>query len=200
MDDFDQDTKGTVNDLFVAVLFKAIAIILIAYVMLLPFVKSLQTAAKQDDALNPDSITVEAVWGENLPVDIDLWTKGAGDKQPVGYSAKNGRQFNLLRDDIGQANDATPINYEIASGRGLYEGEYIVNLHLYAAPGGDVPLEVTVVVTLTINGNRNRIFVEKVTLAKIGEETTVIRFRLDKDGRLVPGSESYIPYMLRTKP
>jgi hypothetical protein len=39
--------------------------------------------------------------------------------------------FNLLRDDLGKAQDLTDNNYEVACSRGLPPGEYVVNVHMY---------------------------------------------------------------------
>jgi hypothetical protein len=153
-----------------------------------------------NEAMKPvGEVTVEAIWANDTPVDVDLWCKGPEDVQAVGYSAKSGRQFNLLRDDVGTYNDPTGINYEIQASRGIYEGEYIVNLHLYKTDAEFLPVEVTVVITVTVNNVRDRLFLEHVVLKHVGDEETVIRFRLDKDGRLIAGSENHIPIGLRGK-
>src|SRR5215813_5025723 len=53
---------------------------------------------------SPGNVIVEAQWGDGLDADVDLWVQAPGDK-PVGYSNKSGRVFNLLRDDLGRAQD-----------------------------------------------------------------------------------------------
>jgi hypothetical protein len=69
-------------------------------------------------------------WPDAADTDVDLWVQGPGDV-PVGYSNKGGRLFNLLRDDLGLQSDAAKINYESSFSRGIVEGEYVINVHLY---------------------------------------------------------------------
>ena len=107
----------------------------------------------------------------------------------VGYSNLNGAVFNLLRDDLGTIKDRLTLNYESAFTRGVVEGEYTVNLHLFRLGDGTLPIPVTVVVSSRPEGGYNsRIFSTDVLLRFVDEEVTVVRFALDEDGTLVPGS------------
>ena len=97
-------------------------------VLLLPFVNP--PTENENNTDPPGNVIVELFWDNDRDVDIDLWVK-APDDIPVGYSNKGGLFFNLLRDDLGKYKDNSPINYEVSYSRGISEGNYIANLHLY---------------------------------------------------------------------
>src|SRR5215468_11028759 len=104
-----------------------------------PPAKSAETAG--DKA--PGNVIVEAQWADSLDADVDLWVQAPGDR-PVGYSNKSGAVFNLLRDDLGKADDITDHNYEVAYSRGMAAGEYIANVHMYRGIGVTYPVSVKV--------------------------------------------------------
>ena len=97
-------------------------------VLLVPFINP--PTEKVDSSSPPGNVIVELFWDNERDVDIDLWVKAPGDI-PVGYSNQGGLFFNLLRDDLGKYKDNTPVNYEVSYSRGISEGIYAVNLHLY---------------------------------------------------------------------
>jgi hypothetical protein len=65
---------------------------------------------------------------------------------PVGYSNKSGKVFDLLRDDLGMAQDMTDSNHEVAYSRGAPAGEYVVNVHMYRGVNVTYPIPVKVIV------------------------------------------------------
>ncbi len=150
----------------------------------------------------PGNIIIEARWADGLPIDVDTWVLGP-DGNAVGYSAKSSPLFNLLRDDLGQAGDIGPLNYEVLYSRGIVPGEVVVNLHLYRdnrAKGATAPVEVFVVASVKTSPHQSAQPIVKatVTLRREGEEATCFRFRLDADGRLVPGSVNKVFKPVRT--
>jgi hypothetical protein len=147
----------------------------------------------------PGTMMVEIIWADRTDTDIDLWVKAPGDT-PVGYSAKAGRTFNLLRDDLGMASDTMPLNYEVAYTRGCPEGEYIINVHAFSDRGGKLPLEVRASVTIQnpLTKTSRNIATKTITLTRVGEELTVFRFRLDGYMNLVSGSMNDIQHPLRS--
>lgn len=152
----------------------------------------------QDDAKRPGNVVVEARWPDGLDVDVDLWVKAPGD-QPVGFSRQNDRTFDLLRDDLGFGLDDTGLNYEFAFSRGAPAGEYIVNVHLYSnrvlAP--EVPVRVVVSLAGAANQTPVHIHAGSRMLSHAGHEITVVRFTLDDQGAVVPGSVHDFPVTLR---
>ena len=141
-------------------------------------------------------LAVDMQWKDRDLSDVDLWVKAPGDR-PVGYSAREGVVFNLVRDDLGGYMDITSLNSERACARGLPEGEWIVNTHLYSARS-PLPLSITITVSLV---NPSSAFMEEIISRTIqlkysGEEVTAVRFKI-KDGKLVNGSQNEIPIGLR---
>jgi hypothetical protein len=95
----------------------------------------------------PGNVTVETQWPDKLDADVDLWVEAPGDV-PVGYSNKGGRVFDLLRDDLGMAQDMTDSNHEVAYSRGAPAGEYTVNVHIYRGVNATYPVPVKVTVSV----------------------------------------------------
>ena len=138
-------------------------------------------------------------WPDDVDADVDLWVEAPGDV-PVGYSNKGGSVFNLLRDDLGHINDPGRLNYEVAFSRGRPAGEYTVNVHLYTNKQKTYPVEAEVYIGIKklATAGITRISYKKVKLMEIGQETTVLRFKLDDDGDLIFGSLHDLPKPLRT--
>lgn len=143
-------------------------------------------------------MAVDISWPKEMNTDVDLWVLAPGDR-PVGYSNKSGRGFDLVRDDLGIDDDEDTVNSERACARFLVQGEYVANVHLYGNRSGraDVPVTLTVTKLDPYMGTLTTIEKREVVLKYIGQETTVIRFELDKDGKVVAGSENDIPKPLR---
>lgn len=144
----------------------------------------------------PGVVMVEIRWADGLNTDVDLWVLAPGDS-PVGYSNRAGTIFNLLRDDLGVVRDPLNLNYENAYSRAAPAGEYIVNVHLYNDIEHAAPLDVLVTASVKVVGTTRIIFSKTVRLLSMGQEITVARFSLDKNGVPVPGSLHDMPMKLR---
>jgi hypothetical protein len=146
-------------------------------------------ASETDGVTAPGNVTVEMQWPDKLDADVDLWVQAPGDG-PVGYSNKSGKVFNLLRDDLGKAQDMTDYNYEVAYSRGDPAGEYIVNAHMYRGVNVSYPVPVKITVNVKRDSSKSATPVATTTveLRKPNQEFTALRFRLDSNGLLVPGS------------
>jgi len=146
----------------------------------------------------PGNLLIEAIWPPEINADVDLWVQAPGQK-PVGYSNKGGPIFNLLRDDLGTYSDISNINYEHSYSRGLPVGEYTVNLHLFRNGSGVLTIPVQIIVSLrtTASPSTKRIYEKQVVLIREGQELTVVRFKIDAYGALVPGSLHDLPKPLR---
>ena len=195
LDSFDEDDTGTV---FRDVITLALAGFVSAVILLLPHVAP-RAARTSEGVKAPGNVIIEANWPADLDTDVDLWVQGPGDI-PVGYSNKGGGLFNLLRDDLGHVLDVSGLNYEVAYSRGVIAGEYIVNLHLYRNIAGRVPVPAHVVASVKpdVEGPAHQIVVSDIDLSREGQETTVFRFSLDGDGKLVPGSVHNLQLPLRS--
>jgi hypothetical protein len=146
-------------------------------------------SSEADGVPAPGNVIIEAQWPDKLDADVDLWVEGPGDR-PVGYSNKSGRLFNLLRDDLGRAQDMTDYNYEVAYSRGTPAGEYIVNLHMYRGIGVTYPVTVKIVASVKADASApaRQLVATTIELRRENQELTALRFRLDSKGQLQPGS------------
>jgi hypothetical protein len=160
-----------------------------------PPAKSAETVGEQA----PGNVIIEAQWADSLDADVDLWVKAPGDK-PVGYSNKSGAVFNLLRDDLGQAQDITDNNYEVAYSRGVPAGEYVANVHMYRGVGVTYPVTVKVIARVkpTAEESAQELVTATVQLRHENDQVTAFRFQLDGHGRLVAGSTNSVYKELRT--
>ena len=193
LDYIDEDAWGTVfRDVILLVLVGFVAMV----IMLLPHITVAKKESEQTKV--PGNVIVEAHWPSDQPVDVDLWVKAPGEF-PVGFWNQGGEIFNLLRDDLGIVGDATDENYEITYSRGIPQGEYIVNVHMYGPlpPGVTVPVNVVVSVRKKYD-DTNQILKTNIKLTRRNQEETAFRFKLTGDGDLVPGSVSTLRRSLIT--
>ena len=180
----DEDQSNTVfRDVTLLALSGFVAIVL----LLLPW---LNLKTKQELIKEPvGSVIIELFWPKDIDADLDLWVKGPNDG-PVGYSKPSGVIFNLLRDDRGMTGDYTPFNYEISFTRGISPGEYQANVHLFKHDANRSKIQATVSASLVTPDReyRKQILEKSIYLIKEGKEKTVLRFKLDNNFKLVPGS------------
>ena len=195
--DFEQKSEeGSV--IFRDVILLALTGFIFMVVLLLPFVNP--PTENENNTDPPGNVIIELFWDNNRDVDIDLWVKAPEDI-PVGYSNKGGLFFNLLRDDLGKYKDNSPINYEVSYSRGISEGTYIANLHLYREDKRPFqPIDVKLVVSVVDpdTNQRKQILLSNKELSKVGEELTIFQFVLDKKGKLDKNSINYNFVKLRS--
>lgn len=164
------------------------------FVVFIADVKSKKTE-KTSDEIPAGSISVYAYWQDGIDLDIDLHLSSpSGDH--VYFAHLSGKIWNLLRDDLGKSNDTGIRNFENAYARGLPAGEYVVNIHAYRGSSDMYPAEIEGEVIITANPNAGKgaqkVVKQKVTLYRTGEETTLVRFAIDGNGNVVPGSVNHI--------
>ncbi len=195
LDFIEEDDSDTV---FRDVIFLALAGFVAIVLLLLPHLNP--PAKAEEEAPSPGNVIVEIRWPDEINADVDLWVQAPGDV-PVGYSNKGGTVFNLLRDDLGLHADFSQMNYEISYSRGIPEGEYTVNLHLYRNLSGKLPINVSVVVSIKPSPEQaaKQVLATKLSLRIEGEEITAFRFSLDDKARIVSGSVHDLPKPLRSK-
>ena len=158
-------------------------------VLMLSVVNPPAQSAETQGEQSPGNVIVEAQWADGVDADVDLWVQAPGDR-PVGYSNKSGQMFNLLRDDLGKAQDVTDYNYEVAYSRGIPSGEYTVNVHMYRGVGVAYPVQVKIVASAKTdpNGPARQLVATTVELNRENQEVTALRFRLNAKGQLLAGS------------
>lgn len=186
------------NVIFRDVILLALTGFIFMVVLLLPFVNP--PTENENNTDPPGNVIIELFWDNDRDVDIDLWVKAPEDI-PVGYSNKGGLFFNLLRDDLGKYKDNSPINYEVSYSRGISEGTYIANLHLYRedkSPFQPIDAKLVVSVVDPDTNQRKQILLSNRELSKVGEEQTIFQFVLDKKGKLDKNSINYNFVKLRS--
>lgn len=180
-------TGHGVSVIFRDVLLGVIGILILAFYVVLLQVNPEQK--KAEGVAPPGNVTVMITWPPG-DTDIDLWVMGPGEPNAVGYSNKGGVLWNLLRDDLGNTPDATPLNFENAYSRGAPAGEYIINLHCFRCAVLPQKVNVEAGSSKAITGGKGTVVLATATveLKSLGQERTALRFRLDAKGDLVPGS------------
>lgn len=164
-----------------------------AVILLISWVNPVAKPVKSTPA---GTMSFQIYWPDQRNIDVDMWVRAPGQR-PVGYSNKGGPYLNLLRDDLGFLNDVTGRNFEFAYSRGIPDGVWVVNVHLFRFWKGEdmAPVPVHVLVTKNVDGEKV-ILEKKVVLQTEGEELTVWRFTMH-DGKLVAGSVKDFPTPLR---
>jgi hypothetical protein len=129
-------------------------------------------------------------WEDYSPDDIDVWVEDP-EGSLVWFRNPEAGLLHLDRDDRGILHDkitidgeeiSNPLNQEVVTIRGIVPGEYIVNLHYYAT---DTNQPVDVDVTLAkVNPVLEIEYYRKVTLEEVGDEVTVFRFTIGRNGEI----------------
>lgn len=179
-------TPILVRDLLMNMLLGLTALVVLVLAQINPVAKD------NPDALPPPgNIAVLACWPAGA-LDVDLWTTGPGQEKSTGYppGLRSGRVWALLRDDMGTVNDDSPYNCENAFARVTPAGEYIINIHGYS-----IPDTTKVYIDVSLNGN---LLMKTSMDLKPKQERTVVRFTLDGQGQVVPGSQSQVFKGLRS--
>ncbi len=167
------------------------AVIDILAVLILVFLVSmLDISSKTQIDTTPEKdaqLSVILYWDIKSDSDVDLWVKAPDDLQ-VGFSRPHGKHFDLVRDDLGRAQDPDSRNLEIQFARNYPAGEYIVNVMMYRTHDKIFPVHAWVEVWR----GKQMLAKENVTLTHDGDEQTALRFKLDNDGNLLPDSINHI--------
>jgi hypothetical protein len=131
---------------------------------------------------------LSVTWKDLSPDDIDVWVEDP-DGRVVWFRNPEAGLMHLDRDDRGLLHDTliidgvevqNPLNQEVVTIRGVVRGEYVVNLHYYATETRE-PVDISVQL-VKVNPALEVIYYGTTTLEKVGEEKTVVRFRIGVDG------------------
>ena len=171
-------------DFLFILLLAFISMFILALILINPITKKSEVERKAEFL-----ITLE--WSEKSDDDVDLWVEDSLGNI-VSFTNTTAGLMYLDKDDLGTSNDTIYLpdgteqiiylNREVIALRGWVEGEYIINTHVYSKRGPN-PIEVRIEM-LRLNPYKI-LFKENFILRKRGEEITVRRVTLDKDGHLV---------------
>lgn len=172
--DFDSSQK-TFQDILLMFSMGLIMIIMIIAMFINNPEKNAEEMSKPAGA-----VLVEIFWNDDYNIDIDGWVLGPKDERPVGYSAKDGSQFQLLRDDVGFSNDLSNRNFENFFSRTADEGTYRVNVHYWGKRENKFPDTVDVLVTVRYipgNDKPHQVYSRTVTIS-ITQEINAVTFEI----------------------
>ena len=155
--------------------------------------------AKKEDFNRRAEFVIVMEWDHDASGDIDLYVEDPTGKQ-VSFRYHNHNYMHLDKDDLGSMNDTVvnadgsistvKINREVVTIRGIIEGEYIINAHYYSLRSYDKINPKKPVVTVRVELHKANpysiMWVGEKEFNHRGQEETFLRFRLDKDGRILP--------------
>ena len=131
---------------------------------------------------------ITVTWDSFLDNDVDMYVEDPQGRL-VAFMRREEGLMHLDRDDVGKYNDIldTPFgsveydeNREVVTLRGTVPGEYVVNVHMY--------VRMSVVTETHVRVQRVKInpfkigSVKDVVLTDTGDEKTVFRFTVDREG------------------
>ena len=186
--------KSTIGftDLLFNILVGFAFLFIIAFLLIKP-------EAKKEDFERRAEFVVVMEWDNDASGDIDLYVEDPTNKQ-VSFRYHNHNYMHLDKDDLGAMNDTVvnadgsistvKINREVVTIRGIIEGEYIINAHYYSLRSYDKINPKKPVVTVRVELHKANpysiMWVGEKEFNHRGQEETFLRFRLDKDGRILP--------------
>ena len=174
------------NTAFLDILFNTllgfVALFFLAFVQMNP--------KEEENKKNIESkaeFVITFTWNSEHDDDVDAYVE---DPQGhlVMFKRREDGLMHLDRDDLGHRNDIIQSgeetiqyaeNQEIVTIRGIIEGEYTVNAHMYLKKHPNVT---TVKITLEKLRPYKKIIEREIVLEKLGDEKTAFRFKLNKTG------------------
>ena len=186
--------KSTIGftDLLFNILVGFAFLFIIAFLLIKP-------EAKKEDFDRRAEFVVVMEWDNDANGDIDLYVEDPTGKQ-VSFRYHNHNYMHLDKDDLGASNDTVinadgtistvKINREVVTIRGIIKGEYVINAHYYSLRSYDKVNPKKPVVTVKVELHKvnpySILWVGEKEFNHRGQEETFLRFRLDKDGKILP--------------
>lgn len=182
------------NTSFLDLLFNSLLAFVAFFMLSLLLIKEENEPKKTTDMKVEFLITV--TWPYDQDNDIDTYVIDPMD-HVVAFNRKEDGLMHLDRDDLGTKNDMLVLpdgkkfeykeNREIVSVRGVIPGEYCVNIHMFTKKTSTTSNNINVRIE-KLNPYK-LVFVRDVILENVGDEKTVVRFKMDKDGDVVSVSD-----------
>lgn len=172
---------------FTDILFNALLgfamMVFIAFALINPDAKSGQIDTKAE-------MIITTTWPDDNDDDIDTYVQDPTGNVVWYHSMQKGF-VSLDRDDRGNYLDEVTVNgethhialnQETVTVRGILPGDYVVNVYHYTNPTkAAVPVTVKVE---KVNPKLSVIYYDTLLLTHKGDEKTVVRFTMDKDGNI----------------
>jgi len=169
-----------------------------AFLFIVAFLLIKPEAKKQDFERKAEFVVV-LEWDHDQPDDIDLYVQDPTQSK-VHFRLPITNFMYLDKDDLGYANDIVKnidgsitkvnINREVVTIRGIIKGEFVINGHYYSERSYDKINKKKPVITVRVELHKvnpySIMWVGEKTFNHRGQEETFLRFRLDKDGNILP--------------
>lgn len=160
----------------------------VAFFMLALMLISEKSESKPTEVKNVEFL-ITSTWPYQWDDDVDIYVVDPLNNI-TSFNRREDGLMHLDRDDLGNKNDTITLpngkkidykeNREVVSIRGIVPGEYIVNSHLYSKKTTGEPTPVSIKIEKM---NPYKLVAHKeIRLATIGEEQTVFRFGINKNG------------------
>jgi hypothetical protein len=177
------------TDLLFNLVIGFVYLFVIAFILINPI-------TKKGDVIKKADYLIVIEWDHNLNDDVDLWVQDPAGNT-VAFVNKQAGLMHLEKDDLGYSSDEyrngnevrlVNLNREVVTLRGVIPGEYHVMAHIYnklytvheGTPTRDLPGTITVQI-IKINPY-NEMYISKYPYSEIGQEISLVRFRLSDDG------------------
>ena len=192
-------------DLLINLLTGTVVLFILTTLLIAPITKNSEGIKKNADYV----ITLE--WPNEIDCDVDIWVRDP-QNNIVSYKFPEAGLMYLERDDMGKRRSVytvdgremiiDPDNKEFVTLRGVFPGEYIVNVHSYSCLGSEgkmtavppgtekkIPLIVEII---KINPTYSVIKRIEMSLDSVWQEKTVVRFTMDSRKNISRFKNDYI--------
>ena len=201
------DFRTAYIDLLIALLMGIVVIFMLTTLLIAPITKENEGIKKNADYV------ITAEWPENVDCDVDMWVRDPLNNI-VSYKIPESGLMYYERDDMGKRRSIfdvsgretviDPDNKEYVTLRGIFPGEYVVNLHVYSCkalneekglPLG-APTNIPVTVEL-MRINPSLVSVKKVivTMTEVWQEQTAFRFVMGENKNVIRLMTDYVSVM-----
>ena len=177
------NTNLSMLDLLFLVCLGFSALFILSYVQ----IKEKNTKSKHDIEIKAEFI-ITVTWPSDQDCDVDTYVQDPNENL-VFFKSRESGLMHLDRDDLGYKNDSINNqlqyneNREVVTLRGISEGEYVVNVHMFNKRKVEQTTPVTVRLE-KINPYKS-IIINTVELQNTSDEKTAFRFSLDKNGNVI---------------
>lgn len=198
------DFRTAYIDLLINLLTGTVVLFVLTTLLIAPITKNSEGIKKNADYV----ITLE--WPLDIDCDVDLWVRDP-QNNIVSYKFTEAGLMYFERDDMGKRRSVyeldgkeiiiDPDNKEFVTLRGVFPGEYVVNVHSYSCLGTnqknalepgmirEIPLVIEII---KINPTFVVIKHVEMELDSVWQEKTVIRFVMDNRKNIVRFKNEYV--------
>ena len=198
------DFRTAYIDILIALLMGTVVIFMLTTLLIAPITQNSEGIKKNADYV----ITLE--WPNEIDCDVDLWVRDPLNNI-VSYRFLEAGLMYFERDDMGKRRSVyeidgkeiviDPDNKEFVTLRGTFQGEYVINLHLYSCINKQTnlslaqgsPIDVPVILEV-IKINPTYVVVKHIEMKmdNVWQEKTAVRFVMDNKKNIIRYKNEYV--------